>query len=225
MQGAKKVIFTACHSGKLKLTFTSPNIISTSPKNVLMSRLIWQYFCNLNSSKNFTCPLGNLITELTRPIAKSTSPRLLDTTFFARCLECSRSKVTQSSFLRPKSYQDFWESGPWSQNVSCNCLFLGLLMGTHQSSIGNFFFFLHVPSNNPRTLCSALSFLFLFVSKAASKVVVSLKIIKWCLPMYLIIVPCSNFDMLKGNNASHPLGALLCCLICNLLCVLWLTFE
>ena len=36
---AKKVIFTACHFGKLKLTFTSPNIMSTSPKNVLMSRI------------------------------------------------------------------------------------------------------------------------------------------------------------------------------------------
>ena len=77
LQGAKKVIFTACHSGKLKLTFTGQNIISTSPKNVLMSRLISQYFCNLNSSKNFTCPLGQLKTE-------STSPGLLDTTFFAR---------------------------------------------------------------------------------------------------------------------------------------------
>ena len=54
-QGAKKVIFTACHSGKLKITFTSPNIISTSPKNVLMSRWISRFFCNLNSSKNFTC--------------------------------------------------------------------------------------------------------------------------------------------------------------------------
>ena len=31
-QGAKKVIFTACHSGKLQLTFTSPNIISTMPQ-------------------------------------------------------------------------------------------------------------------------------------------------------------------------------------------------
>ena len=37
---AKKVIFTACHLGKLKLTFTSPNIISTSPKSILISRLI-----------------------------------------------------------------------------------------------------------------------------------------------------------------------------------------
>ena len=49
-QRAKKVIFTACHSGKMKLTFTSPNIISTSPKNVLTSRSISQFFCNLNSS-------------------------------------------------------------------------------------------------------------------------------------------------------------------------------
>ena len=42
-QGAKKIIFTACPSGKLKTEFTSP-------------------------------------------IAKSTSPRLWDTTFFACCL-------------------------------------------------------------------------------------------------------------------------------------------
>ena len=32
-QGAKKIIFTACHSGKLKLAFTSPDVILTSPKN------------------------------------------------------------------------------------------------------------------------------------------------------------------------------------------------
>ena len=86
LQGAKKVSLTACHLGKLKLTFTSPNIISTSPKNVLMSRLISQFFCKLNSSKNFTCPSGKLITEFTSPIAKSTSPGLSDTTFFAPCI-------------------------------------------------------------------------------------------------------------------------------------------
>ena len=38
-QGAKKVIFRACHLGKLKLAYTSPNVISTSPKNILMSRI------------------------------------------------------------------------------------------------------------------------------------------------------------------------------------------
>ena len=39
IQGTKKVIFTACHLGKLKLAYTSPNIISTSPKNFMMSRI------------------------------------------------------------------------------------------------------------------------------------------------------------------------------------------
>ena len=38
-QGAKKVIFKACHSGNLKVEYTSPNVISTSPKNILMSRI------------------------------------------------------------------------------------------------------------------------------------------------------------------------------------------
>ena len=85
VQGAKKVIFTACHSGELKLTFTSPNDILTSPKIVLMSRLISQFFCNLNSSEKFTCPSGKLITEFTSPIAKSTIPGLSGTTFFVRC--------------------------------------------------------------------------------------------------------------------------------------------
>ena len=32
-QGAKKIIFTACHSGKLRLASTSPDVISTSPKS------------------------------------------------------------------------------------------------------------------------------------------------------------------------------------------------
>ena len=39
VQGAKKIIFTACHSGKLKLAFTSPDVISTSPKSFLTSRI------------------------------------------------------------------------------------------------------------------------------------------------------------------------------------------
>ena len=38
-QGAKKIIFTACHLGKLKLAFTSPDVILTSPKNLLTSRI------------------------------------------------------------------------------------------------------------------------------------------------------------------------------------------
>ena len=37
--GAKKVIFTACHLGKLKLAFTSPDVISTSLKSFLTNRI------------------------------------------------------------------------------------------------------------------------------------------------------------------------------------------
>ena len=44
-----------------------------------------QFFCNLNSPQKITRPLGKLRTEFTSPIAKSTSPRLSDTTFFAPC--------------------------------------------------------------------------------------------------------------------------------------------
>ena len=81
-QGAKKIMFTSCHWGKLKLTLLAQTSFSISPKNVLMFGLISQFFCNLTSSKNFTCSSDKLITEFTSVIAKSVSPRLSDTTFF-----------------------------------------------------------------------------------------------------------------------------------------------
>ena len=82
-QGAKKIIFTACHSGKLKLASTSLDVILTGPKNLLTSRIDFTVFCHSNSSKNLTCPSSKLKTEFTSPIAKSTSPGLSDSTFFA----------------------------------------------------------------------------------------------------------------------------------------------
>ena len=79
------LFFRACHSGKLKVAFTSPDFTSTSPKSFLISRLlISKFFCYSNSSKNSTCPSSKLKTDFTSPVAKSTSPRLSDTTFFAR---------------------------------------------------------------------------------------------------------------------------------------------
>ena len=72
LSGCKESLFKACHSGKLKLAYTSPNVISTSPKNILMSRINFTVLCNLNSSKNFTCPSDKLITEFTSPKTKST---------------------------------------------------------------------------------------------------------------------------------------------------------
>ena len=54
-----------------------------APKTLWPAELISQFFCYSNSSKNITCPSGKLKTEFTSPIAKSTSPGLSDTTFFA----------------------------------------------------------------------------------------------------------------------------------------------
>ena len=80
--GAKKITFTAFHPDKLKLAFPSPDAFSTSLKSFLMSRIDFTLF----TSKNITCLLWKLKTKFTSPIAKSTSPGLLNTTFFVRCL-------------------------------------------------------------------------------------------------------------------------------------------
>ena len=54
-----------------------------APKAFRRAELISHFFCYSNSSKNITCPLGKLKTDFTSPIAKSTSPRLSASTFFA----------------------------------------------------------------------------------------------------------------------------------------------
>ena len=85
-EGAKKVIFTACYLSKLKLAFTSPNVISTSPQNFWWAELISQFFSESWILQNTSlAPLCKLRTEFTSAVAKSTSPRLSDTTCFARC--------------------------------------------------------------------------------------------------------------------------------------------
>ena len=84
IQGAKKIIFTACHSGKLKLAFTSPDFISASPKSFSSSRINFTLLLLFEFPKEHHLPVGKLKTDFTSLIAKSTSPGLLDTTFFAR---------------------------------------------------------------------------------------------------------------------------------------------
>jgi len=74
MQGARKIIFTVCHSGKLKLAFTCPDVISTSPKSFVMSRIDFTVLPLFKFLKNITCLLGKLKTEFTSPETKSTSP-------------------------------------------------------------------------------------------------------------------------------------------------------
>ena len=57
-QGAKKIIFTACHSGKPKLAFTSPYFISTSPKSFLTSRVDFTVLLLFEFLKKNHLPVG-----------------------------------------------------------------------------------------------------------------------------------------------------------------------
>ena len=59
-QGAKKIIFTACHSGKLKLAFTSPDVISTSPKSFLTSRIDFTVLLLFKFLKKYHLPVGQV---------------------------------------------------------------------------------------------------------------------------------------------------------------------
>ena len=111
-QGAKKIIFTAYLSGKLKLAFTSPDVIS---------KLISQFLCYSNSSKNITCQSGKLKTEFTSPIPKSTSPGLSDTTLFARWV---------SAFILVKSIKTFQIFGTMLLNFLVLYMYKPSLMST-----------------------------------------------------------------------------------------------
>ena len=64
--------------------FTSSERLSVR-RNLLGIQNIWSYSTSviLLLRKIFTCPSGELSTDFTSPIAKSTSPGLSDTTFFA----------------------------------------------------------------------------------------------------------------------------------------------
>ena len=64
--------------------FTSSERLSVR-RNLLGNKtFVLQIFVILILRKIFACPLGKLSTEFTSLIAKSTSPGLSDTTFFAR---------------------------------------------------------------------------------------------------------------------------------------------
>ena len=59
-QGAKKTIFTACPNGKLKLAFTSLDIISTSPQNFLTSRIDFTILLLIEFLKKHQLPIGQV---------------------------------------------------------------------------------------------------------------------------------------------------------------------
>ena len=57
---AKIIIFTACHSGKLKLAFTSPDVISTSPKSFLTNRINFTVLLLFKFLKKHQLPVGQV---------------------------------------------------------------------------------------------------------------------------------------------------------------------
>ena len=59
-QGAKKIIFTACHLGKLKLAFTSADIISASPKIFLTGRIDFTVLLLFEFLKKHHLPIGQV---------------------------------------------------------------------------------------------------------------------------------------------------------------------
>ena len=71
MPGAKKIIFTACHSGKLlKLAFTSPDIISTSPKNFLTGRIDFTVVLLFELLKKHHLPVRQVKNRINKPDSK-----------------------------------------------------------------------------------------------------------------------------------------------------------
>ena len=96
-----------------------------APKPFLINRIDYHPSVIWISPKNCTCPSGKLRTKITSPIAKSTSPGLSDTTFFARCkklatvLEIFRSvisyvlKLTYEPYQHQQYYGGVWQSLSW----------------------------------------------------------------------------------------------------------------
>ena len=76
-QGAKKIIFTACHSGKLKLTFASPDVISTSPKSFLRSRIDLTVLLLFEFLKKDHLPVGQVQNRFHQPDSKIHQPRAI----------------------------------------------------------------------------------------------------------------------------------------------------
>ena len=73
-QGAKKIIFTACHAGKLKLASTSLDVILTSPKNLLTSRIDFTVVLLFKFLKKPHLPIGQVKNRIHQPDSKIHKP-------------------------------------------------------------------------------------------------------------------------------------------------------
>ena len=86
-QGANKVSFTACQSGKLQLARTSPQVISTSPQTLFDQQNWLQSFCNLNFPKKQHFPVRKVKDKNHQPDSKIHYPGISNMTFFACCCQ------------------------------------------------------------------------------------------------------------------------------------------
>ena len=74
-QDTKKIIFTACHLGKLKLAFTSPDVISTSPKSFLTRRIDFTVLLLFEFFKKHHLPVRQVKNRIHQPDSKIHQPR------------------------------------------------------------------------------------------------------------------------------------------------------
>ena len=86
-QGAKKLIFTAsCHSGKLKLAFTSLDFISTSPKSFLTTRIGFTVLLLFEFLKKHHLPVGQVKNRIHQSDSKIHQPRAIGHDFLCTSL-------------------------------------------------------------------------------------------------------------------------------------------
>ena len=102
-QGAKKVSFTACHSGKLQLAFTSPKVIFTRP---MMARVDNKFYCDQNSLKIYL-PDGQVKNRIHQPNSKIHQPRAIRDDFLCTLLSLILPAINVQRKLPEIFYPNF----------------------------------------------------------------------------------------------------------------------
>ena len=95
-QGAQKIIFTACHSGKLKLAFTSSGVISTSPKTFLTSRIDFTVLL-IRIPQKRSLARREVKNSIHQPDSKIHKPRVIGHYFLCTLLE---SLFGETAYMR-----------------------------------------------------------------------------------------------------------------------------
>ena len=104
MQGTKKITLTACHPGMLNLAFTSPDVISTSPKSFFMSRIYFTVLLLFEFLKKHHLPVGQVKNRIHQPDSKIHQPWAIGHCFLCTlCMSrgywCFKSLLFSSHYL------------------------------------------------------------------------------------------------------------------------------